>query len=189
MSTSGSAADSRVGARAETGLLIALPELAAFTSRWRASSHAPGHPGLTIERRFPPHLTLLTPWLDPQHPQALARARAVAARHPPMRLSFTEVRTFNDGRVVWLVPEPDESVRSLLDDVLAAFPECRPYGGAHQPVVPHLTVSADAGPGVLDEVRSAIAEHGPLTAATDRISAYARDRDDVWRETFSVPLG
>jgi 2'-5' RNA ligase len=187
--TSGSVAGGRGGTRTETGLLLALPELAAFTARWRASSHAPGHRGLSIERRFPPHLTLLTPWLDPRDPEALVRARAVAVRHVPMTLTFTEVRTFDDGRVVWLVPEPDDSVRSLLRDVLATFPECLPYRGAHQPVVPHLTVSADAGPQVLDEVRSAITRHGPLTARADRISAYARDRDDVWREVSSVPLG
>jgi 2'-5' RNA ligase len=170
-------------------LLLALPELATFTARWRASSHASGHRGLAMERRFPPHLTLLTPWLDPQDPTALTRARDVAVRHSPMTLTFSEVRTFDDGRVVWLVPEPDETVRSLLSDILAAFPECLPYQGAHQPVVPHLTVSADAGPRVLDEVRAAIARHGPLNAGTDRISAYARDTDDIWREVSSVPLG
>jgi 2'-5' RNA ligase len=176
--------------QAETGLLLALPGLAAFTARWRATSYAPGHPQLTIERRFPPHLTLLTPWLDPNDPAARVRARAVAARHRPLTLRFTQVRSFDGGRVVWLVPEPAADVQHLVLDVIAAFPECPPYyGGECRDPVPHVTVSADAGPHVLAEVRGALAEHGPLEVTTDRVSGYARDLDLVWREVISLPLG
>ncbi|MGL5856862.1 MAG: 2'-5' RNA ligase family protein [Angustibacter sp.] len=174
---------------ARTSLLIALPELAGFTARWRATAYDPQHPGLTTERRFPPHLTLLTPWTDPDQPNVARAVRRLAARHPPLTLRFHHAGIFDDGRVVWLAPEPLEAVSRLLDDALAAFPECEPYDGAHAAVVPHVTVSADAGQHVLAEVRDELKRHGPLTARATALSAYARDETGVWREVTSTPLG
>jgi 2'-5' RNA ligase len=171
------------------GLILALPGLAEFTTRWRSTSHAPDHPTLPLERRFPPHVTLLTPWAEPDDVDALARLRTVAERSGPLRLRFTTADQFAGTGVVWLRPDPDPSLTALLDDVLAAFPEYPPYDGQHPEPTLHLTVSADAGPGVLGEVRRALAAAGPLEHDVDRISVYARDQDSIWRETAWVPLG
>jgi hypothetical protein len=78
---------------------------------------------------------------------------------------------------------------ALLDDVLATFPEHPPYDGEHPQPTLHLTVSADAGPGVLDEVRRALAATGPVEHDVDRISVFTRDEDSIWRESGWVPLG
>jgi 2'-5' RNA ligase len=167
---------------------LALPELAAFTSRWRPTSHAPGQPPLTQERRFPPHITLLIPWLDPADPAAVADLRAVAQRHGPLELFFRQASTFDHGRVVWLVPEPAAALAALIDDVLQSFAQCPPYGGLHDEVIGHVTVSAEAEPGTLAQVCAALADQGPLRAQADQISIFARQSDEVWRQVNTVKL-
>ncbi len=172
----------------ESGLLLALPQLAAFTGRWRATSLAPGHPPVVVERRFPPHLTLLIPWLDPADPHACQQVVDLAARHPPRQLQFREAETFDNGRVVWLVPEPAAAIADLVADTLETFPQCRPYGGQHGEVIPHVTVSANAGPDTLAEVRRELNQLGSLTADAESITIFARSVDQVWRPRCSIPL-
>lgn len=175
--------------RFDTGLILSMPGLADFTSRWRSTSYAPDHPTLPIERRFPPHVTVLTPWAAPDDRAALARLRAVAERSAPLRLRFSTADLFADSRVVWLRPDPEPSLTALLTDVLATFPQYPPYDGRYPEPVLHLTVSADGGLRLLGEVRAALAESGPVEHDVDRISVFARDDDDVWREAAWVPLG
>jgi 2'-5' RNA ligase len=175
--------------RFTSGVLLALPELAGFTARWRSTSYAPNHPDLPIERRFPPHVTVLTPWADPDDDDALDLLRTVARGLDPFELVFAEVGTFDRGSVVWLVPEPVGVLTEVLDAVHGAFPDRPPYGGRFADPVPHLTVSADAGPGVADEVRSALAEQGPLRARATSLDVYARGADGVWRERVRMPFG
>ena len=59
--------------------------------------------------------------------------------------------------VVWLAPRPDEPFRALTRAVSAAFPGYPPYGGAHDPVIPHLTIG-DRGAGGATELRAAEAD-------------------------------
>lgn len=172
-----------------SGLLLSLPGLAEFTSRWRATSYAPDHPTLPLERRFPPHVTLLTPWAQPDDHRALERLRAVAERSHPLRLRFSEADEFAGSGVVWLRPDPEPLLTELLRDVLAAFPEYPPYDGEHPEPTLHLTVSADGGPELLGQVRAALAAGGPEQQEVDRISVFARDGDSIWREAAWVPLG
>jgi 2'-5' RNA ligase len=173
----------------DTGLILALPELAAFTSPWRATSYAPDHPTLPIERRFPPHVTLLAPWAAADDDEALERLRAVARRGRPLRIEFAAAEIFPGSGVVYLAPTPTPALSALFHDVHAAFPDHPPYGGIFDVVVPHLTVSADGSADQLDQVRAALAEHGPVSAETDRICVFGRGDDDVWRRSASVVLG
>lgn len=174
--------------RYASGLILPLPGLAPFTTRWRATSYAPDHPALSLERRFPPHVTLLTPWALPGDVGALLRLRAVAERFAPLRLRFRAAEQFDGTGVVWLRPDPDPSLGALLAEVLTAFPEYPPYEGLHPEPTLHLTVSADAGPEVLGEVRHALASTGPLEHDVDQIGVFARSEDSIWREAACVPL-
>lgn len=187
--TEAAAVDDAPRPQYETGLILALPELAAFTSRWRATSYAPDHPGLPIERRFPPHVTLLTPWAAAGDAEAMARLRAVASAAQPLELEFAVADMFSDAGVVYLEPTPDPALTALFDALLEAFPEHPPYEGRFDTVVPHLTVSADGSVQVLTEVQAALAEHGPLRTGVDRICVFGRSDDDVWRQTAAVALG
>ncbi|GAB3597466.1 hypothetical protein GCM10027446_25570 [Angustibacter peucedani] len=175
--------------RFSRGLILSLPGLAEFTSRWRSTSYAPDQPALSIERRFPPHVTLLAPWAEPDDAAALERLRQVAERSAPLRLRFSTADRFEGTGVVWLRPDPEPLLDALLADVLTTFPEYPPYDGLHPEPTLHLTVSADGGPDLLAEVRAELATSGPVEHDVDRISVFARDEDDVWREAAWAPLG
>lgn len=172
-----------------SAVLLALPTLAEFTAPWRSSSYAPGHPDLPIERRFPPHITLLTPFAEADDDTAAQRLARVAAAQPPLELVFTEADCFPDGGSVWLRPEPDQAVRSLLTAVFEAFPELPPYGGLHADPTPHLTVTTAGDGDVLAQVRRALAQTGPLHARADELSVWVRGEDSVWAQRSAVTLG
>jgi 2'-5' RNA ligase len=176
-------------ARFTTGLLLALPELAEFTSPWRSTSYAPDAPALPIERRFPPHVTLLTPWASPDDERAMALLRRVASSHAPFDLEFATADLFDGSAVVWLRPTPNPALDALLRDVLDAFPEYPPYEGLHPDPTMHVTVSADGDEAVLAQVRSALSVTGPLQAHASRLAVFARGDDEIWAHAASIPLG
>jgi len=55
-------------------VLLALPELAGWTDRWRTASYSSSRPELSIAERVPPHITVLVRWVAPD-PGALDRLR------------------------------------------------------------------------------------------------------------------
>src|SRR5262249_30087094 len=64
----------------------------------------------------------------------------VIAPFPAFDLELDRVGRFDDGPV-WLHPEPSEPFAALTEAVWRRFPDYPPYEGAHDVVVPHLTVS------------------------------------------------
>lgn len=176
-------------APAATALILALPELAAFTSRWRAISYAPGHPQLPLEMRFAPHITLLTPWANPGDSHAMGRLHDIARRHDAFDLVFVGASRFPSSTVTFLEPTPRTALDALLMDVWDTFPEFPPYAGEHPRPTPHVTVSADGDEKVLAQVRAALSEHGPVRARASSISVTQRGPDTVWREVGTASLG
>ncbi|HEX8495905.1 MAG TPA: 2'-5' RNA ligase family protein [Actinomycetales bacterium] len=172
-----------------SSVLIAVPELAAFTSQWRSTSYAPQAPALTIERRFPPHVTLLTPFGEPDDGELLVRLQRVATEHQPFELVFRRASRFGPDGAIWLVPEPVSVLRELALAVAAAFPEHPPYLGRYADPVPHLTVTVAGDDGTLAQVQAALDEHGPLTAPVASLGIWRRGDDDVWQLTAVAPLG
>ena len=173
----------------QSAVLLALPQLAEFTHPWRATSYAPGHLDLPIERRFPPHLTVLVPWVEePTSPEALARLRAAVDGHGPLDLEFARAGAFPAG-TVYLLPDPVDAVVALLERVHRAFPEHPPYDGVHDDVHPHLTVSVEGGRPLLAEVATALADQGPLRVTVDELTVWQRSDDDgIWTQVAAVPL-
>ena len=70
---------------------------------------------------------------------------------PEFTATFGSTAWF-DEKVLWLAPDPAEPFRALTTSVAAAFPEHPPYAGAHEDVVPHLTVGQGARPETLRAV-------------------------------------
>lgn len=172
-----------------SGVILALPELAAFTAPWRATSYAPDHPTMPIERRFPPHVTLLTPFAEADDRQALDRLHRVADHHRPFDLTFSRAEQFGPGGAVWLVPEPHDLVLTLMCQVIEAFPEYPPYEGLHPDPVPHLTVTTVGEADTLAQVDAALRQRGPLCAHVSELGVWQRDCDDAWQLIAPVPLG
>jgi 2'-5' RNA ligase len=171
-----------------TAVLLALPELAGYTDRWRTASYSRSRPELSIAERIPPHVTVLIPWAaDPDDAVARERLAAAVAGLGALELSFPEADVFASG-TVYLRPEPFGLVLGLLRAVYAAFPEHAPYGGEYPDPHPHLTVSGEGGEPVLAQVRAALAEGAPPAVRVDELTIWASSDGGIWHRTGSVPL-
>lgn len=169
-----------------SAVLVAVPELAAWTDRWRSVSvHRSS--GLSLAVQVPPHITVLVPWAVPDDSGALTRLAAVAGSLKPVEVGFGSAGAFPNG-TVFLEPSPD--LTPMLRAVATAFPEFPAYGGDHPDPHPHLTVSAEGGAEVLASVEAALAsEPPPPRVLIDHLHVYAPGDDGVWRECDRVRLG
>ena len=101
----------------------------------------------------PAHVTVLFPFMNPDalDDDVHAKLSRAVATVPEFTATFGSTAWFDD-KVLWLAPDPVEPFRALTTSVAAAFPEHPPYEGAHDDVVPHLTVGQDAAPETLRAV-------------------------------------
>jgi hypothetical protein len=119
----------------------------------------------------------------------LARVQAAVEEHPAFDFLLARLETFED--VVWLAPEPVERFRALLGSVHSAFPECPPYGGVHDEVIPHATL-AEVEPEELEatlaKVRPRVEPLLPLAQTADALTLLVEDEPDRWRERLRITL-
>ncbi|MFK4082680.1 2'-5' RNA ligase family protein [Kribbella sp. NPDC020789] len=173
-----------------TAILITVPELAAYTRRWRSVSRSSARPQVPLDELIPPHVTVLVPWVAEPTADDADRLRAVARTVQPFELSFPTAGQFPNG-TVWLRPEPFDTVQALLRAVFAAFPQCPPYGGEFPDAHPHLTISSSAqgGPAVLAEAQAALAAEPPPAVQLTELGLWREDENGVWSQFGAVPLG
>ncbi|ADB35446.1 hypothetical protein Kfla_6449 [Kribbella flavida DSM 17836] len=173
-----------------TAILVALPELAEFTDRWRSVSYSADRPDLPLSERVPPHVTVLVPWVTDPSPDDVQRLTDAVADVIPFEVSFSSAGRFEDG-TAWLLPEPYDEILALTNAVLFAFPECPPYGGKHLDPHPHLTICAagQGGPKVVAEAEEALAVEPPPAVLLDDLTIWREGEDRVWQLIGSVPLG
>ncbi|WP_344149987.1 2'-5' RNA ligase family protein [Kribbella yunnanensis] len=173
-----------------TAILITVPELAAYTDRWRSVSRSSARPHVPLTELIPPHVTVLVPWVVEPTEDDVDRLRAVTRSVQPFDLSFPTAGQFPNG-TAWLRPEPFDAVRGLLASVYAAFPECPPYGGEFADPHPHLTISSSkqGGPTVVAEAQTVLdAEPAPVVRLAE-LGLWREDKNGVWSQFDTVPLG
>ena len=174
-----------------TAILITVPELAAYTERWRSVSRSTARSHVPLAELIPPHVTVLVPWVASPTDADEERLRTALAPVQPFELSFPTAGQFPNG-TAWLRPEPFDTVRSLLLAVFDAFPDCPPYGGEFPEPHPHLTISSSAqgGPTVVAEAQAALAAEPPPVVQLTEVGLWREGLDDgVWRQFGAVPLG
>ena len=121
-------------------------------------------------------MTVLYPFVPPAAiDETVLDALAQAAASVPQFRAECRTTGWFDEEVLWLAPEPAPSFRALTTAVWRAFPDCQPYEGRFDDIVPHLTIG-QAAP--LEELRAGRA--GGHETATDRDgrerhSSYVRD--------------
>ena len=130
---------------AESAVLVPVPE---------AERAVGGHRG-RLDRAaawgVPAHVTVLYPFVPPPAITATVIAGLADAVRSVSAFSCKFAATAWFGQeVIWLAPRPDEPFRALTQAVSAAFPGYLPYGGAHDDVVPHLTIGDRPADGVTE---------------------------------------
>jgi 2'-5' RNA ligase len=131
----------------ETALVIAVPEAEPLVSDWRAQHD------WSAQRGVPAHITLLYPFAPTEKvdDELLGQLRELFAAEAAISFELARVARFPE--VAWLAPEPSEPFTALTDLIAARFPDYPPYEGAHDVVIPHLTV-AEGGVELQDRVGS-----------------------------------
>jgi 2'-5' RNA ligase len=141
----------------------------------------------------PAHVTVLYPFVSPPEIDAalLDRLELALRSATPFDCTFARVDWFGED-VVWLAPEPDRPFRELTKAVWAAFPECPPYGGVFDEIVPHLTVG-ERRRGTLAELRAAqaaVTAHLPIRTRIDHVRLIAGTQArDSWATVREFGLG
>ncbi|MBM2616181.1 2'-5' RNA ligase family protein [Actinoplanes sp. LDG1-06] len=140
-----------------SALIVAVAEAEPYVAAHRDRLDAAASWGV------PAHITVLYPFLAPAEidEHVLAGLRHAAAGVPAFFCDLAAVKWFGE-RVVWLAPEPAGPFQALTGAVTARFPQVRPYEGAFDDVVPHLTIGHDHPPAELKAAADDVAAHLPV---------------------------
>ena len=168
----------------ESAVIVPVPAADSVVARFRAELDPAARLGV------PAHVTVISPFVAPGRidRDVLAVLTETVGSVSAFDATFSRVSWFSDS-VVWLAPEPSDRFRALTDLVFARFPDCPPYGGIHDEIVPHLTIGQNGG---LKEMRTAaqvIDQSLPINMRVDRI-ALIQGCDDVgsWHTVAELPL-
>ena len=138
----------------------------------------------------PAHITVLVPFMDPAHITAdvLARARH-ALRHTPA-FSFTLGRVGRFPETAYLAPAPAEPFVAMTLALVDAFAGFAPYGGAHDTIVPHLSVAHGDARHAQDaaaELQARLAASGAVQATCTEVTLI-ENASGRWQDMHVLPL-
>lgn len=154
---------------AHTVLVVPVPELEPFV-RARTAHYDVSF--LSADPAFVhAHVTVLGPFLADPAPADLESVARIAAAVPAFDFGLERLGEFPDG-LIHLLPDPDTAFRELTRRLVAAFPQCPPYGGAFPEPTPHLTLDRRAAGIDPAAVRAALGSVLPAICRADRIALH-----------------
>lgn len=166
-------------------MIVPVPEAEHAVRRFRA------HLDPSAAWGVPAHVTVLYPFVPPEHidEDVLVALGQAIGSVPAAPAVFRRVERFGDS-VVWLAPEPAALFRELTRAVWARFPGCPPYAGAHDDIVPHLTIGDSASESDLSTAAESVRAHLPIQANVVTAHLICGSRaPDSWRTVAELPLG
>jgi len=135
---------------------------------------------------MPAHVTLLAPFVDSGRLDVGA-LRAEIARFPPFELTLGRLDRFDGPQeVLYAVPDPAEPFVHMTEALSARF-GVLPYEGAHDEIVPHLTIAISADAVVLERIEAELAPSLPLAAVVGCVDVWTH-APGRWTLTDRLPL-
>jgi 2'-5' RNA ligase len=165
----------------ESALVIEVPDAEPLVSEWRAKHD------WSAQRGVPAHITILYPFAPTEKVDEalLAQLRELFASEAPISFELARVARF--PQTTWLAPEPSEPFKALIELVAARFPDYPPYEGAHDVVIPHLTV-AEGDTGLHDRAEAAVSGHLPIKTHADHVAFLFENDQGRWHRAHRFPL-
>ncbi len=165
-------------ARPMTCLIVPVLDAEPVIARWLGT-------GRIDFDGVPLHVTVMYPFLPARVVGAAEEQRIaeLAGAMAPFDFTLTGPRRFPG--VQYLAPEPASEFAALTERVRRRWPSCRPYGGAYDAVVPHMTVSFGDDPPV-DE--ATLKRDLPIRASATELWLLDQTPHG-WRRRRSFPLG
>jgi 2'-5' RNA ligase len=169
----------------ERALVALIPQAEALVGPFRQRYDPSAAAGM------PAHITINYPFTpasvdDPVFGEEL---KSLFAGFQAFDFHLSRIERFPD--VLYLAPAPVQPFLDLIHHAAERFPESPPYGGAFDPVIPHLTVAQVADPTELNPVaesfqRAADSEL-PIQARVERVWLMD-DCDGRWMKRAPLPL-
>ncbi|MGB8649850.1 MAG: 2'-5' RNA ligase family protein [Mycobacteriales bacterium] len=165
----------------KSAIILALPEAEALVGALRQE----GDPSAALG--IPAHVTLLYPFVPDPDVGVVAELEFFFERVDGFALTFSKVGEFPE--VVYLDPDEAHECAALTKALALRWPDCPPYGGEFDEVVPHLTV-VDTPDATLRSWARAHVEAGlPLRALAREASLWVQDeRTRHWTQRAVFPL-
>ena len=163
-----------------SALIVAVPEVEPLVGDWRLRYD-------NASLGVPAHVTLLFPFVPAAQLDdvLLGELEALFAAQVPFSVQFSRVARFPE--VAWLAPDPPEPFRRLTELIVELYPAYLPYEGAHDEVIPHLTVAVgDAA--LHDEVEDALSPSLPIAAEVREVVLLEEGEDGHWQTRARFPL-
>ena len=157
-----------------TALVIAVPEAEPLIRHLRVRHDAAGAMGV------PAHVTLLFPFGDGGD-----GLEEMFAATEPFDFSLVAAAWFQDPPTFYLVPEPAAPFVTLVETLIARYPDFPPYSGAHGTIVPHVTVGHAVPEDDVRKVEAAL----PIRAHAETVTWLEERADGRWGERRRFALG
>jgi hypothetical protein len=142
-----------------TALIVPVPEAAAYYD---------------MGNGVPAHVTVLFPFVDGERVDERAVAELFARFHA-FDFVLDRIDRFENG-TRWLHPEPSWPFVDLTAAVVERYPDHPPYEGAHDEIVPHLTITAQDAPVPI------------ATIAREVQLIEEREADGRWTVRLTIPM-
>ena len=164
-----------------SAVLVAVPEAEPVVGDWRLRYTLDAPAGI------PAHVTILFPFVEPARlADAEARLAELVAATPAFDVVFA--RTARWPEILYLEPDPAEPFVALTRAIEREWPDQPPYGGAHETIVPHLTVAESPDQAVLDRVAASVGPQLPVATSVREASLFVEDHGGRWHEHRRLPL-
>jgi hypothetical protein len=90
------------------------------------------------------------------------------AEHRPIAYRLATMDWF-DERVLFVAPEPEAPFRVLTEQVYLRFPDCPPYAGQFEQIIPHMALGVDAPLSEMRVTARAAKAFLPLEGVADEV--------------------
>jgi hypothetical protein len=162
----------------QSAIIVPLPALDDVIGEWRLQIAEPG---------LEAHITLLYPFkpvesIDDDERGAL---RQILGGMERRSVAFERISRFPG--VLFLDPNQQSYFSSVTDALVKRWPSWPPYGGAHDELIPHATVSLGRDETELDEIEQSLSPRLPVTVLAHEAWLITFD-GDAWSTDMVVPL-
>jgi 2'-5' RNA ligase len=166
-----------------SAVLVEVPPAEPVVGRWRRRHTYDAPLGI------PAHVTLLFPFIPVERLSESDEARlaALIAAEPAFDASFPRMARWPG--VLYLEPQPPQPFLALTEAIATAWPEHPPYEGAHDQVVPHLTVAESEDESLRAHIAKDVEPRLPVELRVREAQLYFEDGAGRWHERRRFPLG
>ncbi|NND03089.1 MAG: 2'-5' RNA ligase family protein [Acidimicrobiia bacterium] len=118
----------------------------------------------------PAHITVLYPFVAPDQIDntVMTSLGDVFGRFEPFDFNLASVDQFG-SEVLYILPDPTDRFVALTSAVTAAWPDYPPYEGAHDEVIPHLTVAHTGQGASFDAIRARVRSELPIQCRMESV--------------------